>query len=90
MTSDEIRSALLNCDYIYAADDIDSVVEMQKRISRTGRLAGASGNFISYSNLVEGIGFNLPSINNGNTHIIDTSEWTGQDRRICGDFAEFS
>jgi len=82
MDKDQILNQLDSIDWDYATSDPEACNELEARICRQGRVNG----LIPYSNLVSGIGFNLPSINGGKSKIIDTHNWQHIDRRIIGDF----
>lgn len=56
--------------------------EMTNRIARTGRLGSS---LISYSNLVSGITFQFPNVQNNMPFVIDVRNWEGLHRRIVGD-----
>lgn len=82
-TDQEIIVELDKIQWAFAPEDLDAARNMAKRIARTGRLGSS---FISYSNLVEGLTFTLPTVNDGQPFMIDTHNWTGLDRQILGDF----
>ena len=82
-TDQKIIDELDKVQWAYATDDLESARNMAERIARTGRLGSS---FISYSNLVEGLTFTLPTVNGGRPFQIDTHNWTGLDRQILGDF----
>lgn len=83
MNRDEILEKFNEIEWSFAPYDENARSEIAERIARTGRL-GAS--LISYSNLVAGITFTLPTVNGGESFQIDTHNWRGLDRRIVGDF----
>ncbi len=78
-----VIDALDECEWAFAPNDKGACAELAERIARTGRLGT---NLISYSNLVAGVSFNLPTVNGGAPYQIDTHNWEGLDRRIIGDF----
>mgnify|MGYP003966944281 FL=1 len=78
---DPIADKLKAIEWEYANKDSKALGELQKRIEETGR----KFSLISYSDLVNGIEFHYPNINNGEAHCISIYEWSGLDRRIIGD-----
>ena len=66
----------------YAGQDSEAKAELTRRISEAGRRL----QMITYSDLVRGIRFRIPSINSGQPYEIDTADWTGFDRAMIGDF----
>ena len=68
-------------DWEYGPIDLAALDELKGRIADTGRQFG----LISYSDLVTGVDFHYPNINNGQTYRISIYEWTGLNRRIIGD-----
>jgi len=86
MKRKEVLEKLDEIECTYAPEDYEACVELAERIARTGRLGT---NLISYSNLVAGVTFTLPSVNNGEPFQIDTHEWRGLDGAILGDFLAF-
>lgn len=83
MDRNSVIEVLDAVEWPFAPFDLDACQELANRIARTGRLGQ---NLISYSNLVSGVNFSLPTINNGEPYVIDTYNWEGLDRRILGDF----
>ncbi len=65
----------------YADKDPQAIAILRERIEDTGR----KFRLIAYSDIVKGIEFHYPNINNGQTYRIDTYDWSGLDRRIIGD-----
>ena len=55
---------------------------MEARISH----AGKRHDLVTYSQLVEGLTFHLPTVNEGVRFQIDTSNWRDLDRAILGEF----
>jgi hypothetical protein len=56
--------------------------ELSRRIAATGKKRA----LITYSELVEGVLFTLPTVNNGDAFAIDTSDWRELDRMLVGEF----
>jgi len=78
---DTIAEKLKAIEWEYADKDPDALNELLQRIEETGRKFG----LISYSDLVNGVDFHYPNINEGRTHRISIYEWSGLDRHIIGD-----
>ena len=79
---DTITNKLNAIKWEYADKDPVALAELQKRIEETGK----NFSLISYSDLVKGIEFHYPNINDGEAHRISNYEgWSGLDRRIIGD-----
>ncbi len=78
---DPIAEKLKAVQWQYADQDLDAIAALRSRIQETGKKFG----LISYTDLVKGIYFHYPNINDGKPHRIDTYEWSGLDRRIIGD-----
>ena len=69
-------------DTVYAPQDPDAERALLDRISQ----CGARGGLLTYSKLAIGVDFVLPQFNVPNPYQIQTSDWTGFDRRFIGDF----
>lgn len=80
MTTDPIAERLKTIVWDYDKD-ASAQAALRQRIEDVGRRFG----LISYSNLVKGIDFHFPNINNGRAYRITTHDWSGLDRRIVGD-----
>ncbi len=65
----------------YAPHDLVALDMLKSRIAETGKRFG----LISYSDLVMGVDFHYPNINNGHSYRITIYDWTGLDRKIIGD-----
>lgn len=68
-------------EWKYAPHDPVALEILRNRISDTGKKFG----LISYSNLVKGVDFHYPNLNQGQAYRITIFDWTGLDRRIIGD-----
>lgn len=68
-------------EWEYAHKDHAALSELRDRIRETGR----KYSLISYGDLVDGIDFHYPEINDGMPHRISISEWAGINRRIVLD-----
>ena len=68
-------------EWAYAENDPASLSILRDRITEVGRNFG----LISYSDLVKGVQFSFPNINDGKPFQIYSHDWSGLDRRIIGD-----
>jgi len=66
----------------FAGSDPASLRMIEGRIRECGR----AGQLINYSDLVRGIRFHLPTINEGQPFEIDVHDWRDIDRAIVGEF----
>ncbi|NLE58049.1 MAG: hypothetical protein GX616_06800 [Planctomycetes bacterium] len=66
----------------YPEVDPDALARLQQRIAGAGRRQ----DLITYSDLVRGVTFYLPNVNDGKPFEIDVSEWRDLDRAIIGEF----
>jgi hypothetical protein len=66
----------------WADKDPRAAQELTQRIIS----AGQRRKLVPYSELVEGVLFEIPSIHQGRPYTIDTSEWEGLDRALLGEF----
>lgn len=78
---DKIERALRSIVWEYADKDLAALEILKARIVNKGQMLGV----ITYSDLVQGVIFHYPNINNGAPYEIRTWDWTGLDRRIIGD-----
>jgi hypothetical protein len=79
---DPIEKRMDETEWEYGDKDLAAIDELSSRIAATGKKFG----LISYTDLVSGVAFHYPNINNGQPHFISVfGEWTGLDRRIIGD-----
>lgn len=65
----------------YSIEDPIALSELRARIESCGKARG----LISYSDLVAGMEFRLPSIQES-PYLINVRDWSGLDRAIIGDF----
>jgi hypothetical protein len=79
---DDLATKLGAIKWRYADQDAAAKAELARRIGAKGRKLG----LVTYSDLVRGVTFRLPNVNNGVPFQIDTDEWTGLHRAILGDF----
>ena len=85
MKLDRINANLAKVDWAgmsWTYQDPLAYAELDRRISEAGRKLS----LIVYSDLVRGIQFRIPNVQNGSPYTVDTSEWTGLDRAIIGSF----
>ena len=70
----------------YAPYDSKALKELTKQIAKTGHLKS----LIKYSDLVVGVSFKLPNVNDGKQFQIDIHDWRDIDRQIIGDFLGYT
>jgi hypothetical protein len=66
----------------YPEEDPDALAVLQRRMAAAGRRQ----DLITYSDLVRGVTFHLPNVNEGKPFEIDVSDWRDLDRAIVGEF----
>jgi hypothetical protein len=81
---DKIVEKFRQMTWRYAPQDPGGCAELRARLAESGR----RGSLTTYSELVRGITFSLPSLRLPE-HRIDTAEWQDLDRVIVGDFLGF-
>lgn len=79
---DSLLAKLKSFDWPYADADDDSYQEIKRRIA----VAGKRRQLLTYSQLVQGIEFRIPSIKDGQPFRLNVGGWTGLDRHIIGQF----
>jgi hypothetical protein len=82
MDSEKLTAALRSARWKFAEADPAAKTELARRIADAGRKL----QLITYSDLVRGITFRLPTVNGGVPFQIDVSDWSDLDRAILGDF----
>jgi hypothetical protein len=78
---DSILEHFQRIQWRYAPQDAAAKAELETRIAKAGRRES----WITYSDLVRGVHFHLPTLTEPQ-HSIDPAEWTELDRAIVGDF----
>ena len=78
---DAISQAFSSFRWSYAEGDIKALTELEARIAAKGR----AQDLIIYSDLVEGVAFDLANLRD-TPHVIDIHAWTDLDRALVGDF----
>ena len=78
---DEVARLLAAMDWVYADGDPAACAELTLRITAVGRTAK---DFLTYSQLVDGVTFRLQNVAGGEP--FDIREWTSLDRAIIGSF----
>jgi hypothetical protein len=78
---DEAAQLLAEMDWAYADGDPTACAELARRIAAVGRTAK---DFLTYSQLVDGVTFQLPNVADGQP--FEIREWTSLDRAIIGSF----
>ncbi len=81
MDTDAIAAKMMDHKWEWADQDLDAVISLEERIAETGK----NGDLIPYSDLVRGVLFNLPTVND-KPFYITSHDWTGLNRKILGDF----
>jgi len=79
---DRIAEILQGYTWTYADKDPVAQGIIRDRIESAAKIR----KMLFYSELVTGVIFHLPNINEGREYEIRTDEWQGLDRRIIGDF----
>ena len=79
---DQIANKMSSLEWTYGDKDPEALSLLEESIAESGRKLG----LITYSELVRGLDFHLPSIRKGEAYRIQTYDWTGLDRAIVGDF----
>jgi len=82
MPIDQLSATLSNLRWKFSDADPVSKSELDRRIAATGRKRG----LITYSDLVAGVTFTLPTVNHGAPFQIDVADWSDLDRLVLGDF----
>lgn len=80
--TDQLAKKLRDREWSYANANPDAKAELMRRIEAAGR----KRQLITYSDLVRGVTFCLPTVRQGVPFQIDVGDWTGLDRAIIGDF----
>lgn len=81
INQEKLIRELEGIDWQYEPKDPAALNELKGRIADIGERFS----LISYSDLVKGVDFSYPNINDGRTYRISVYEWTGLNRRILGD-----
>ena len=81
MPTDNIREAFGSMRWKYADKDPAALAELEERIAEAAR----HRKLITYSELVRGVRFDLPNLQDG-PRTIDVGDWQDLDRAIVGDF----
>ena len=79
---DEVARKMAERTWSYADKDPAALTILEERIAAAGREL----RLITYSDLVNGVTFHLPSVRNGEAYQISIYEWSALDRAIIGDF----
>lgn len=82
MDKNAIVAKMIDNEWKWADQDLNAVIELEKRIAKAGKNKAV----LTYSELVKGIEFNLPTINGGKPYKINVHDWSDLDRAIVGDF----
>jgi hypothetical protein len=82
MDKNAIVAKMMDNSWKWADQDLNALLELEKRIADTGK----NEDLITYSDLVRGVTFNLPTVNGGKPFQITSHDWTDLNRAILGDF----
>ena len=82
MPINELSGRLSAIRWTFADADPVARRELERRIAEVGR----KGGLVTYSELVKGVVFRLPTVNGGGPYQIDISNWSELDRALIGDF----
>jgi hypothetical protein len=79
---DDIARKLASFSWPYASQDPVALREIASRVAAVGRRRA----LLTYSELVSGLEFNIPSVNNGRALRLGVPDWPDLHRAIIGDF----
>src|SRR5438128_12567703 len=79
---DRVAQRLADYTWPYADQDRVALSEISKRVARVGGME----NLITYTELVSGIDFRLPTVNAGQSLRLGVPEWTDLHRAVIADF----
>jgi hypothetical protein len=80
-TMDSIQKCFDDMHWKYGPEDVQALAALERRIAAAAR----ARSLITYSDLVEGIHFNLQNVRSS-PFTIDVRDWHELDRAIIGDF----
>jgi hypothetical protein len=83
---DDFANKMATVSWSFGDKDSNALAILEKRIADTGR----DLKLVTYTDLVKGVDFRLPNINNRNPYQINTYDWSGLDRKIIGDFLGYA
>lgn len=83
---DSTLAKLQDINWRWATQDSTAQAEIEHRIIARARKQG----LITYSDLVAGIDFDIPSVNGGQPFRIDVHHWSVLDRALLGDFLGYT
>lgn len=79
---DNIAKKMMEIEWYFADKDLEALTKLEDSIRRRAE----KSQLITYSELVEGVIFKIPTVNNGKPYQIITHDWSNLDRLIIGDF----
>lgn len=82
MTPEAIQGALSACKWPYADRDPTASAALQAKVADVGRRQ----QLITYTDLVRGVTFRLPNVDDGAPFELGVPDWREVDRAILGDF----
>jgi hypothetical protein len=77
-----VAQKIASWEWKYAQQDPAAEAELTQRLIR----AASVRDILRYSDLVSGVTFRIPTVNDGREFQIDVHAWTELDRAILGDF----
>lgn len=83
---DSTLAKMQDIHWHWATQDPESQAAMERRIVERARKQG----LITYSDLVDGIEFTVPTVNGGRPFTIDVHSWSVLDRAPLGDFLGYT
>ncbi len=78
----DVERRLAEYNWPYAQHDPDAQSELMRRIEAKAK----QEDVLTYSQLIKGVTFSLPSVNDGRPFMMDPHELSELDRAIIGDF----
>ena len=79
---DEVAKRMAAILWKWGDKDAIALEELERRIARHLR----QNDYITYSDLVQGVVFRVPGINNGLPYQVDVHNWSWLDRALVGEF----
>jgi len=79
---DAVARRMMEVKWSFADKDANALDTLAQRIADAGRREDV----VTYSDLVRGLEFHLPTVQNGIPYRIDVHDWSGLDRSIIGEF----
>ena len=83
---DSTLARMQEINWSWATQDPSAQATMERRIIARARKQG----LITYSDLVSGVDFTVPTVNDGKSFRIDVHNWSVLDRALLGDFLGYT